>query len=295
MAAKRDYYDVLGVTKTASAAELKSAYRKLALQWHPDRNKSPEAETKFKEINEAYQVLSDPKKKAAYDQFGHAAFDQSMGGNPQGGNPFGGFNRQQGGGGPFTYYYSTAGNNPFGDTGGFSDPFEIFEQFFGGSNPFGRQTARKPHYSLKVPFMTAVKGGAETVKIGDKTHTIKIPAGADTGTHLRFSDFDVTFEVEPHPYFKREGSDIYIDKELPFAQAILGGETTVTTLDGDLKLKVRPGTQPGTTVRLSGQGAPKLNSFRKSDRGDFYIRFIIKFPEHLSGRQRQLLEEFQRS
>jgi DnaJ-class molecular chaperone len=298
MATKRDYYDVLGVSKTATAAELKSAYRKLALEWHPDRNKSPEAESKFKEINEAYQVLSDSKKKQMYDQFGHAAFDPSMGGsaagNPFGGVDFGGFNRQ-GGQNPFTYYYSTSGNNPFGDAAGFSDPFEIFEQFFGGANPFGRQAQRKPHYSLRVPFLTAVKGGTETVKIGDKSHTIKVPAGTDSGTRLRFSDFDITFEVEPHAHFKREGADIYIDKEVPFTQAILGGETSVTTLEGDLKIKIRPGTQPGTVVRLSGQGAPKLNSFRKSDRGDFYIRFVIKFPEKLSGRQRQLLEEFQKS
>src|SRR3972149_2755665 len=117
MATKRDYYDVLGVSKTASAAELKSAYRKLALQWHPDRNKSPEAETKFKEINEAYQVLSDSKKKQTYDQFGHAAFDPSMGGGASGANPFSGFGGysqgSQQGQGPFTYYYSTQGGSPF--------------------------------------------------------------------------------------------------------------------------------------------------------------------------------------
>ena len=147
MSTKRDYYDILGVTKSASASDLKSAYRKLALQWHPDRNKSPEAESKFKEINEAYQVLSDAKKKASYDQFGHSAFDPSAGGP-------GGFGGRQG---PFQYTYSTSGN-PFGnmDFGGFGDPFEIFEQFFGGGgsgNPFGRQAPRKPHYSLKIPFM----------------------------------------------------------------------------------------------------------------------------------------------
>ncbi len=289
MATKRDYYDILGVSKNASAAELKSAYRKLALEWHPDRNKSTEAEAKFKEINEAYQVLSDPKKKSTYDQFGHAAFDPAASGS--GGSPFGGGFSQTG---PFTYYYSSGGGNPFGDVGGFSDPFEIFEQFFGGSNPFGGRSARKPHYSLKIPFMTAVRGGSETVKIDGKTHTIKIPAGADTGTHLRFSDFDVTFEVEPHPHFKREGADIYIDKDIPFNLAILGGEATVTTLDGDLKLKIRPGTQPGTMVRLSGKGISKLHGFRKDDRGDLYIRLVITMPENISRRQRQILEEWER-
>jgi DnaJ-class molecular chaperone len=290
MATKRDYYDVLGVSKTASAAELKTAYRKLALEWHPDRNKSAEAESKFKEINEAYQVLSDPKKKQAYDQFGHTAFEPGMGGGA--GGPFGGFSQQ----GPFTYYYSTSGGgNPFGDLGGFSDPFEIFEQFFGGSNPFGRAAARKPHYSIKIPFLVAVKGGTETVKIDGKTHSIKVPAGADTGTHLRFTDFDITFDVEPHPHFKRDGDDVYLDQEIPFALAILGGETTVTTLDGELKLKIRPGTQPGTMVRLSGKGITRLRGFRQNDRGDLYIRLKITLPEHLSRRQRELLEEFTRS
>jgi len=287
MATKRDYYDVLGVSKTASAAELKAAYRKLALEWHPDRNKSPDAEQKFKDINEAYQVLSDPKKKATYDQFGHSAFDPSASSGP---GPFGGGFRQ----GPFTYSYSASGGNPFAGFEGFSDPFEIFEQFFGGAAGSPRRSA-KPHYSLRIPFMTAVRGGEESVTIDGKSHTIKIPAGADTGTHLRFSDFDITFEVEPDPIFKREESDIYINQKIPFTMAILGGETTVPTLEGHLKIKIRPGTQPGTVVRLSSKGIVKLNSFRKDDRGDFYIRLIIDLPSKLSREQRRLLEEFERS
>lgn len=294
MAAKRDYYDVLGVSKTSSAPDIKSAYRKKALEWHPDRNKTPEAETKFKEINEAYQILSDTQKKAQYDQFGHGAFNQ--GGPGPGPGAAGGYQQ-----GPFSYSYSTnSGGNPFGGAGGFggfSDPFEIFEQFFGGGggNPFGGRQAAKPHYSLKIPFMTAVKGGEESVSINGKSHTIKIPAGADTGTHLRFTDFDITFEVQPHPKFKREGPDIYADHEISFTTAILGGETTVPTLESDLKLKIRPGTQSGTLVRLSGKGIPKLQSFSKSDHGDFYIRLVVTFPKSVSKRQKQLLEEFSRS
>ncbi len=291
MATKRDYYDVLGVSKTATPAELKSSYRKLALEWHPDRNKSPEAETKFKEINEAYQVLSDAKKKANYDQFGHAAF--SGGAGPGfAGDPFAG---QQGG--PFRYSYSTSGGNPFEGFEGFSDPFEIFEQFFGGGggSPFGRRGPVKPHYSLRIPFMTAVRGGNETVTIDGKKHTIKIPAGADTGTHLRFTDFDITFEVEPDSTFRRDGADIYIDQTVPFTTAILGGEITTKTLEGNLKVKIRPGTQPGTVIRLSGKGITKINSFRKEDRGDLYIRLIITFPEKLSREQKKLLEQFKKS
>lgn len=284
MATKRDYYDVLGVSKTASAAELKSAYRKLALEWHPDRNKSTDAETKFKEINEAYQVLSDPKKKQTYDQFGHTPFAGGAGSTNWGG--------QQG---PFTYYSTGGGQNPFGDFGGFNDPFEIFEQFFGGASPFGRRGPQKPHYSLRIPFLTAVRGGTEEVSIAGKKHSIKIPAGTDTGTHLRFTDFDITFEVEADKTFHRDGADVYIDHSIPFTLAILGGETTVPTLEGNLKIKIRPGTQPGTIVRLSDKGITRLDSFRKSDQGDFYIRLQIKFPEDLNRRQKQLLEEFTRS
>lgn len=281
MAAKRDYYDVLGVSKSASDAELKSAYRKMALQWHPDRNKSTEAEAKFKEINEAYQVLSDSQKKAQYDQFGHAA--------PSG---FGG------GQGPFQYSYSTAGGqNPFEgmDFGGFSDPFEIFEQFFGTSSPFGRRGPAKPHYSLRIPFKRAILGGSEDVTINGKHHTINIPAGTDTGTHLRFGDFDITFEVEDDKTFKRDEADIYVDYKIPFTLAILGGDVEVPTLENDLKIKIRPGTQPGTMIRLAGRGAHKLHSFSKSDKGDFYIRLLVDLPTKISRTQKQLLEEFEQS
>ncbi len=268
MAAKRDYYDILGVSKNASDAQIKLAYRKMAMQWHPDKNKSSEAEERFKEINEAYQILSDPQKKQTYDQFGHT---------PPGGAGFGGFQQQ----GPFQYYYSTSGGqNPFGDMG---DPFEIFEQFFGGASPFDRGRPAKPHYSLRIPFLTAVKGGTESVTIDGRTHAIKIPAGADTGTHLRFTDFDITFEVEPDPVFRRDGADIYIDHKIPFTLAILGGTTSVPTLEENLKLKIRSGTQPGTMVRLAGKGV--LN------RGDFYIRLVIDLPAHLSHEQKRLLEE----
>src|SRR5690242_8849639 len=129
--AERDYYQVLGITKSASADEIKKAYRKLALQYHPDRNKTKEADAKFKEVTKAYEVLSDPQKRQTYDQYGAAAFEQGGFGGGQG--PFGGFGGQQSGQyGPFTYTYTGNGNGPDFDFGGFSDPFEIFEQFFGG-------------------------------------------------------------------------------------------------------------------------------------------------------------------
>ena len=144
----KDYYQILGVTKQASETEIKKAYRKLALQYHPDRNKGDkELEKKFKEVTKAYEVLSDPQKKQTYDQFGEAAFEQ---GGQGAGGPFGGFGGQ---GGPFTYTYSTGGQGGF-DFGGFSDPFEIFEQFFGGASPFGSaQARRRPVYSLTIDYL----------------------------------------------------------------------------------------------------------------------------------------------
>ncbi len=287
MTTKRDYYDILGVTKSASSTDLKSAYRKLALKWHPDKNKEPGAEAKFKEINEAYEVLSDSGKKAKYDQFGHAAFDPSAGfGGGQGGQSY----RQ----GPFTYTYSTGGGfeDMFGggQGQGFNDPFNIFESFFGGQNPFGSGFQQKPHYSMNIDFMEAVNGAEKTFVHQGKQYTVKIPPGADDGTRMRYSEFDVSLNVAPHKIFRREGSDIFIYHEIPLAMAILGGETTIPTLDGDLLIKIRPGTQPSTTVRLSGKGMKHL---RDSGRGDFYIKLKVMLPEKLSRRGKELVQQLQ--
>jgi len=288
MTSKRDYYEVLGVKRDASAAELKSAYRKLALKWHPDKNKEPGAEAKFKEINEAFEVLSNPDKKAKYDQFGHAAFDPSSG--------FGGFG---GGGrtyrsGPFTYTYSSGGagfEDLFKGSGGFSDPFDIFESFFGGGSPFGGGYQAKPHYSISISFQDAYKGVEKKFVHQGKEYTIKIPPGADDGTHIRYSEFDVSVSVQEDKVFKREGADVFIYQDIPMTTAILGGSISIPTLEGDkLDLKIRPGTQPSTTVRLSGKGMPRL---RGGGRGDFYIKLKVMLPEKLSRKARKLLEELQ--
>lgn len=284
MTTKRDFYEVLGVNKNATPVELKKAYRQLALKYHPDRNKAADAATKFKEISEAYEVLSNPEKRQNYDQFGHAAFDPAAG--------FGGFGgagqtyRQ----GPFTYTYTTGGNQGGGfDFGGFSDPFEIFESFFGGGSPF-RQARQLPRYGIRIDFMEAAKGCQRTLVHQGKEYTIKIPAGSDDGTRIRFEKFYVTIEVQPDRRFKRDGLDIFIDEPISFSQAALGSVVTVPTIDGELKLKIRPGTQSGTLIRLRGQGMPRL---QRRGRGDQYVRLIINIPEHLSRRQRQLLEEFE--
>jgi len=281
MTTKRDYYDILGVGKQATTAEIKSAYRKLAVKWHPDKNENKkEAEEKFKEINEAYEILSNAEKKKTYDQFGHAAFDPSMGANP-----YSQAGRQSG---PFTYSYSSGSQginfeDLFGGSG-YSDPFQVFQDFFGG-----RQQA-KPHYSMKIEFMDAVNGVEKTIVHQGKQYTIKVPPGADDGTRIRFSQFDVSLNVKTHQDFKRNNYDVYLDKQIPFTTAILGGNITVPTLEGkDLKLKIRPGTQPNTSIRLSGKGIKHLRSSRY---GDFYIRLIITFPKKLTRAQRRALQEF---
>lgn len=284
MATKRDYYEILGVTKTSTDAEIKSAYRKMALKWHPDKNadKKQEAEEKFKEINEAYQVLSDKKKRQTYDQFGHAAFDPSSG---MGGNPFSGAHQS----GPFTWSYSSSagGANPF-ENMDFNDPFDIFESFFGGG--FGRQA--RPRYSLSIEFMEAIKGVTKEVSIDGKKQTIKIPAGANDGTRIRFETFDVTIDVKPHARFKRDGYDLFIDHTIPLSLALLGGTTEVEAVDKKLKLKVRNGTPSHTMVRLRGEGVPIL---QRTGKGDLYVRLIVDVPEKLTGEQKKAVEQLKKA
>ncbi len=277
----KDFYEVLGVSKKATEAEIKSAYRKLALKWHPDKNKSVDSTEKFKLINEAYEVLSDPKKRERYDQLGPEGFKSKA--------PGGGGTYQQG---PFTYTYtSSGGENPFEgfDFGGFSDPFDIFEQFFGFQNPYGGQSRRqRSTYKTQIEFDDAVFGTEKQVKIDGKTKKIKIPAGVNDGSTIRFDDFDLVVEVRSHPHFKRQGQDIYLEKEISFPTAVLGGIVEVQTLNKPIKLKVRPGTKEGTTVRLQGEGVPYPHSAR---RGDQYVIYKIKVPEKVSPRARKLFDE----
>ena len=284
MATKTDYYDILGISKGASADEIKKAYRKQALEWHPDRHKDDKeaAEKRFKEINEAYQVLSDPQKRAAFDQYGSAAF--TPGGAP-GGNPFTGFG---GHGGPFTYTYTSGGENPFGNMD-FGDPFDIFESFFGGGSPFGRNKAQQiPRYSMTINFMEAIKGVSKEVSIGGKKRKIKIPAGIYEGARISFGDFTLSINIKPDKLFERQDDDIYVSMGLPFSLAVLGGEIKVPTIEGDIKLRIRPGTQSGTMMRLRERGVIHLHG---RGRGDEYVRLNILVPEKLNKEQKNLVEE----
>jgi molecular chaperone DnaJ len=285
MAANKDYYQILGLTKSATADEIKKAYRKLALQYHPDRNKGKEAEDKFKEVTKAYEVLSDAQKRQTYDQFGEAAFEQGAGQGPFGGagGPFGGFN--QGQYGPFSYSYTTSGQDNNFD---FGDPFEIFEQFFGGASPFGRRQ-RKPTYSLSLDFMEAVKGVQKRISIEGKQQAVRIPAGVDSGSRISFGDYEVVIEVKPDKRFQRQGYDIISDKEISFSKAALGGQEDIETVEGIVKIRIPSGTQPSTVIRLAQKGIKHVHG---SSKGDHYVRIKITIPKHLTAKQKEILAEF---
>jgi len=280
---KKDFYEVLGVDKSSSKEEIKSAYRKMALKHHPDRNKEADSEEKFKEINEAYEVLSNDKKKEAYDQYGHAAFDPSAGG-------FGGrtYTDQSG---PFTYTWNSGGQNASNNAdfsfGGFSNPFDIFEQFFGSS--FSQSRApRLETYRVQLSFMEAAKGTEKEFNINGKNKKVKIPAGVNDGQRIRFQDFILYIDVQAHPQFKRDDDDIFITVPITITQAILGDSIQVETLDGPLKVKVQPGTQSHTLIRLKGKG---INNVQGYGKGDFYIRLIVNIPQKLNFQQKLLLKE----
>ena len=366
MADKRDYYEVLGISKGASDDEIKHAYKSLARKYHPDLHPDDkEAESNMKEINEAYEVLSDSDKRQRYDQFGFAGVDPTYG-------------QGQGGG------YSGYSQGGFGGFGGFGDVGDIFESFFGGfggsqrSNPNAPQRGQDIRASLTISFMEACKGtkkqvrvtryescpdcngtgarvgtvpetcpdchGSGTVKISQRTafgvfqttqacsrcggkgriiksvcpkcqgqgraknvftREVEIPAGIDDGQTLRvqgagncganggsYGDLNIMVSVRDGGIFERDGFDIRTEVPISFAQAVLGDEITVPTIDGNVKYTVPAGTQTGTVFRLRGRGIQKLY---RSDRGDQYVTVNVEVPRNLSRRQEELLREFDSS
>lgn len=309
MPTKRNYYDILGVSKTASDDELKKAYRKMAMEHHPDMVKDGDKkahEERFKEINEAYQVLSDPQKRKMYDAYGHAA----SGSQGFSGANAGGFGGQQG---PFTYTYSSnmGDQNPFGDV----DPFEVFQDFF-GFRGFGGQRQPKRgknlSYQLEIQFVDAVKGAQKNIKVETGEITIKIPQGARDGTELRFAgrglpgpintpagDLFITLRAPtPREFQDRAGDDLGVLKEIDFVTATLGGLVEIPVVDersptgvAQTQLKIPNGTQHGTQFRVRGKGMPRLNG-RGS--GDVIVQVVIKIPQNISRQQKQALENYPR-
>ncbi len=308
----KDYYAILGVSPDASEEEIKRAFRKLALKYHPDRNRgNKEAEEKFKEINEAYQVLSDPEKRARYDQM-RAAYERWR----QSGMPPGGFDWAQWGdipGGVRVEFRDL--DDLFGGVGGFS---EFFRRFFGfapeteaGWDPFSSlfgqpQTTRTPRarprleHPITISLAEAYHGATRHIEVNGRRLEVKIPPGARTGTRVRLrravpladgtmADLDLIVQVAPDPRFEREGDDLHIEVPVDLYTAVLGGEVRVPTLKGDVYLRIPPGTQCGQTFRLRGRGMPKLK--RPGEFGDLYAHIKVKIPTQLSPRERQLFEE----
>ena len=294
---KKDYYQILGLSKGASEAQIKKAYRELARKHHPDVDKSKDAEQRFKEINQAYQVLSDPQKKAAYDQFGHAAFNQGGGAQGfNGQNPFSGFNQQPGG---FQWSYSSGNNTDFG---GFDDLGDIFSSFFGGGFSRGPRKGRDLYYALAIDFMDAITGAERTVTFNGKKLKVSIPAGIRQGAKLRFrgegeaspnggekGDLVLQIHINPHRKFVRQNDDIFTVEELSFVDAILGTKLPVETVQGKVNLKIPQGTQPGTEFKIRAKGAPRLNN---RGFGDHYVKVRVTVPTRLSRKERELLEEY---
>ena len=296
MAGKRDYYEVLGVSKNASDDEIKKAYRKLAVKYHPDRNPGDkEAEAKFKEINEAHEVLSDKQKRARYDQFGHAGvggagFDGGAAGNPFGQGGAFNFNGQ-------TFHFD------FGQGGTGSIFDDILGNMFGFGGA-GRRARRGADYqtSVTLTFEEAIFGTTKTVTIESKNLKVKIPAGIDDGQAVRLAgkggaapeggepgDLYVRVRVKPHKSLTREGAIILSEETISMVDAALGCEIDVETVDGTVRMKVPAGTQSGTPFKLSGHGVP----FRADgDRGPHIVTVIVETPRNLSKKQKELLEEF---
>jgi len=316
--AKRDYYDVLGVPKTASADEIRKAHRKLALKYHPDRNKNnKEAEERFKEIQEAYDVLSDDTKRANYDQFGHAGVGA---GGPNGGDPAEAFRRAQAGrGGRTTWRASPNVTVEDFDPSQFGGDFgDIFDQIFGarGAAGGGRAGTRgrvRPtpargqdvEHTIVLSFEQAARGTTLPLQITrgpDQTETIevKIPPGVKDGSRIRIKgrgeqtggepgDLYIITHVNAHPYFRREGLDIYIDLPISVWEAFMGTKVQVPTLDGPVTLTVPPGTGSGAKLRIKGRGVE-----RGPERGDQYAVIKILLPKTLDEQDRQVIEQLQK-
>jgi len=305
----KDYYKTLGVPKTATTADVKKAYRKLARQFHPDVNKKPEAEKKFKEVNEAHEVLSDPDKRKRYDEVGpdFARYAGNGGGQP------GGFRwayRGQPGAGTFT-----------GDEGAFSDFFRTLfgeegvsgtlsaDDLFGrAARGRGRSRAiagQDVEHELDISLVDAYRGNDQQLELqeadGNKRRlAVKIPAGVRDGQRIRLAgqgasgsngaprgDLYLRIRVRPHPLFQRDGDDLRMELPVAMHEALLGAEVTVPTLKGRVSLRIPPETQNGRTIRLAGQGMPR----QTGGFGDLYVTVRVVLPTKLTDEDRELVKQ----
>ena len=298
----KDYYKTLGVSKSASEKEIKSAYRKLAQKYHPDKNPGDKkAEDRFKDINEAYEVLSDSQKRRRYDQLGASYSQWERAGRPGEGFDWG----QWASPGAGTRVEFSDLNDLFGGAGGFSD---FFNSLFGGAGGFsgagtrGRAAAARGEdleQPVEISLEEAYRGGQRTLEKDGRRLQVSLPPGARTGTRVRMAgqggagpvagDLFLAVTVRPHPVFTREGDDLTVDVPVDVYAALLGGEVPVPTLTGEVVLTIPPETQAGKKFRLSGRGMPKLRT--PGEHGDLYARVLVQIPTNLTDRERELVKQ----
>jgi DnaJ-class molecular chaperone len=296
----KDYYKTLGVERNASEEDIRKAYRKLAMKYHPDRNPNDkEAEERFKEINEAYQVLSDTNKRTHYDQLGSDYSSWQQRGAP------GDFNWDQYGGFPggTRVEYGDL-DDLFGGAGGFSD---FFRTIFGrGAEGVGtstrarsRQQPQGYQQELEITLDEAYNGTTRLLQTDGKQKQVRIPAGVRTGSKVRVAgagpnglDLYLIVDVQDDKRFERRGNDLHTTATVSVFTALLGGEAEVETLSGKIKLNVPAGTQPEQVFRLAGRGMPSVKN--ANEKGDLYVRLKVQIPKYLSPKQRELLEEVSR-
>lgn len=298
----KDYYQVLGVDRKATPEEIKKAYRKLAMKYHPDRNPGNKgAEDKFKDINEAYEVLSDPQKRTRYDELGSS------------------YNQWQQSGQPGNFNWDTW-RNPGGRRGDYGNLesllgvefSEFFNMIFGGMGGGRAQTRRttptrasRIEQPVTISFQEAYQGAQRTIKIEDHPYLVKIPAGARTGTKVRIpgvmpaapnvqkGDLYLVIEVAPDGRFERDDDNLHAEISLDLYTVVLGGQVNVPTPAGNVLLTIPTGTQPGQTIRLGGRGMPHLQDPKTF--GDLFVHVRVTLPRQLTARQRTLFEELQNS
>jgi len=283
--AYKDYYATLGVSKNASDDEIKKAFKKLARKHHPDVSKDPGAEEKFKEINEAYTVLSDPEKRRFYDQYGSAAGDRNWQGPPPGAGDFGGVS---GNVGDFSdFFQSLFGNlGGRGGVGGFGGLEDLF-----GQATRGQRRGADLEAELPLSLEEAYRGGEKTVSIGNERLTVRIPAGVREGQKIRLAgkgrsggDLYLLVRVQNRGDIRLEGDDIYVTAEVPAPVAVVGGSARVQTLDGAVNLNIPKGTQGGRKLRLKGKGWPR----KDGSRGDQYAEIRLTIPKSPSHEEEKL-------
>jgi curved DNA-binding protein len=301
----KDYYQILGVAKNANEKDIKSAYRRLARKYHPDVNPNDKGtQEKFKEINEAYEVLSDADKRKKYDTLGAnwQQYEQYQRAGAQG--PF------QWGGGQYRSISPEELENLFGGFGGggAGDFSDFFRTFFGGGFAGGARAQARPRRGqdieqpIVISLEDAYRGATRLVQKDGRRLEIKIPAGVKTGSKIRFAgegmpgasgassgDLYLGVQIEPHSTFERQGDDLLCKVPVNLYTALLGGETQVQTLKGKVLLKIPPETQPGRTFRLTGQGMPKLN--QDGAFGDLFAEVRVVLPEHLTSAERELFQK----